>query len=137
LNNGILRERFFSLCPTTACLLSEVLTECFQAMQRNAVEDEPFFLLTAYAWSQPEWAPAAVELYVYSRIAHFVFYMILRIQPWRAVLWMVGLVINMVISWHVICGLSLGPQVALTLFDIALTNSCCQTYCNSSMKLHN
>ena len=78
----------------------------FQAMQRNSVENEPFFLLTAYAWTQfdmPDWAPRAIELYVFSRLAHFVFYMILRIQPWRAILWTVGAIINLVISWHVLC----------------------------------
>ena len=79
--------------------------ERFQAMERNAVENEPFFLLLAHAWTQfdmPDWAGTAIEWYVYSRLLHFVFYMFLRIQPWRAILWTVGVAINLVISYNII-----------------------------------
>jgi len=79
--------------------------ERFQAMERNAVENEPFFLLLAYSWVQfdiPDWAGTAVEWYVYSRLLHFVFYMFLRIQPWRAILWTVGVAINLVISFNIV-----------------------------------
>ena len=79
--------------------------ERFQAMERNSAENEPFFLLLAYAWKEydmPDWAGTTVEWYVYSRLLHFVFYMFLRIQPWRAILWTVGVAINLVISFNII-----------------------------------
>lgn len=79
--------------------------ERFQCMSRNAAENETYFLLLAYAWTLvelPDWAGQALEAYVYSRIAHFVAYCFLRIQPWRALLWTVGVVINMVMAGHIL-----------------------------------
>lgn len=79
--------------------------ERFQCMERNAAENEPYFLLVAYAWAQfdvPAWGPAMIEYYVYSRILHFVWYMIIRTQPWRALLWSVGVVINLVIAGNIL-----------------------------------
>ncbi|KAL9190509.1 hypothetical protein ACHAXT_000215 [Thalassiosira profunda] len=79
--------------------------ERFQAMERNAVENEPYFLLVAYAWAQfdvPAWGPAMIEYYVYSRVLHLVWYQIIRSQPWRALLWSAGVVINMVIAGNIL-----------------------------------
>lgn len=80
--------------------------ERFQCMERNATENETYFLLVAYAWTlvdnMPEWAPTAVEAYVYARFAHFVLFCFLRIQPWRAIVWFVTVVINMVIAINIL-----------------------------------
>ncbi|CAB9509770.1 expressed unknown protein [Seminavis robusta] len=84
----------------------------FQCMARNACENEAQFLLVAYAWTlvdeMPDWAPQALVIFVYSRILHFVIYAFVRIQPWRAVVWTVGVVINMAIAGNILMQVPMG-----------------------------
>lgn len=85
--------------------------ERFQCMERNATENETYFMAMALAWPKisggvPDWAPTALLVYTYSRFAHFVLYSFLRIQPWRAIAWTVGVVINMVIAVSILRGAS-------------------------------
>jgi uncharacterized MAPEG superfamily protein len=78
-------------------------------MEKNATENEPYFMALATAWplavggyaALPVWAPTAVMTYVYSRIGHFGFYMG-KVQPWRALAYTVGVVSNVVISGNIL-----------------------------------
>jgi uncharacterized MAPEG superfamily protein len=80
----------------------------FQAMERNAAENETFFFIIALIWPYaglPDWAPTALSIYVYSRFLHFILYCFVRVQPWRAVAWVVGVVVNLAIAVNILIGL--------------------------------
>ena len=83
--------------------------ERFRAMERNAVENELFFLVLATIWPSipvnvPHWAPTALSLFTYLRFVHFTLYCFIKIQPWRAIAWTAstivlnGMAINILVS---------------------------------------
>jgi uncharacterized MAPEG superfamily protein len=68
------------------------------SMESNASQNETFFLILAALWPYssggvPAWASAALMYYTYSRMVHFVLYCFIKIQPWRGVVWAVGVMI--------------------------------------------
>jgi uncharacterized MAPEG superfamily protein len=81
----------------------------FQAMERNAVENETFFLIIALVWPYaglPDWAPTALSVFVYSRFLHFILYCFVRVQPWRAQAYTVGVVVNLTVAVNILIGLN-------------------------------
>ena len=87
--------------------------ERFQAMERNAVENETFFLILAVIWpslpiDMPDWAGTALLAFVYLRFVHFALYCFIKIQPWRAIAWTLATVILNAMAINII--ISLGKR---------------------------
>lgn len=85
--------------------------ERLQAMERNAVENETFFLALAVIWPNvpvelPDWAPAALLAFTYFRFIHFAFYCFIKIQPWRAIAWTLSTVALNVMAINILVSLS-------------------------------
>ena len=100
---------YYGLLAFGGPFLTENYFDRFQSMERNAVENEPFFLALAAVWSyapgdMPEWAPKALLVFTYARIVHFILFAFLQIQPWRAIAWTVGVVVNVVMAVNVLLG---------------------------------
>ena len=77
----------------------------FLCATRNASENEPFFFVVASAWMLldiPEWGPKAVNSYAILRVLHFVFYCLIRKQPFRALAWTGGAVVTMTIAGNIL-----------------------------------
>jgi uncharacterized MAPEG superfamily protein len=77
-----------------------------QNMSINASQNETFFLALGFAWAllgdTPTWASKALVTYTYSRIAHFLLYVLVRKQPFRAIAWALGAGINLVMAGTII-----------------------------------
>ena len=95
--------------------------ERFLCMERNASENEPHFILVSIMWwwaasssssrsnngaGWPSWAPTAVYFFLYMRLLHVAFYCFVRIQPWRAVFWSMGVIATLVVSVQVLLTLA-------------------------------
>mmetsp|Transcript_10964 Transcript_10964/g.30773 ORF Transcript_10964/g.30773 Transcript_10964/m.30773 type:complete len:97 (+) Transcript_10964:343-633(+) len=85
--------------------------ERFQAMERNAVENETFFLILAASWpsipvDMPDWAPTALLVFVYLRFVHFALYCFIKIQPWRAISWTLSTVVLNAMAINILISLS-------------------------------
>ena len=85
--------------------------ERFQAMERNAVENEMFFLALATIWpsipvDMPDWAPTALLGFTYLRFIHFTLYCFIRVQPWRAISWTVSTVVLNAMAINILLSLA-------------------------------
>ena len=87
--------------------------ERFQAMERNAVENETYFLILAVIWptlpiDMPDWAATALLAFVYLRFVHFALYCFIKIQPWRAIAWTLATVVLNAMAINIL--ISLGKK---------------------------
>ena len=84
--------------------------ERFRSMERNAVENETFFLALASVWPHApgglpeEWATTALLTFTYIRFVHFVLYCFIQVQPWRAIAWTVGALVVLSIAVNILFG---------------------------------
>jgi uncharacterized MAPEG superfamily protein len=80
----------------------------FQAMEVNATQNETFFMILAIVWPNigppPDWAPTALLIFTYSRFAHFLLFTVIRMQPWRAMAWVVGVGVNIAMAINILQG---------------------------------
>lgn len=74
-------------------------------MSSNAVENEPFFLIMAVAWpmlgTPSEAAPQLLMAYVATRYLHWIIFVLVKRQPWRAIAWTAGVFINLGIAYSI------------------------------------
>lgn len=79
------------------------------AMENNAAQNETYFMVLAMLWpnagiAMPDWASMALTIFTYSRFAHFVFFVFIRMQPTRALAYFAGFVVNCAIAINILQG---------------------------------
>jgi len=73
---------------------------------RNNSENEPYFVMTALAWgvvtTPPEFGESLLVTYMATRYLHTFVYIFVRKQPYRALTWAPGILINLFMSAQVL-----------------------------------
>jgi hypothetical protein len=86
----------------------------FQVMEVNASQNETYFMILAMVWPNvgggggagmmPDWAPMALLIFTYARMAHFVIFTVVKVQPWRAFAYTAGVLVTIAMSVNILQG---------------------------------